>query len=180
MPLPRKVTGSNPETTVHTRFISFLLTLLSSLYSYDFSFLLRSILVYGTNYKLKFTKNNKAYERPLLADQPKILFKNTEKPISISIKFSCLRDLCSCRLSKKDRDVKLLNGHAMPPACPFKRRVKFCDSILLIQSSLAEIINNMHIGIQKDGIPLEKAFQCTKTYCDSQQYSREQFEVLLI
>ena len=147
-------------------------------FSYDFVFLLRALLVEGSTYMLKCDKgNNETYEQPLLSGEPKILFKNTERPISIDVRFTCTRKICSCRLSNKKQDSQRLKGLEALPSCPFKRRIKFCDSYLLISSPLSKIIDNLHEGIRNENIPLETAFKATKRFSDSRGYSEEQFKV---
>ena len=62
------------------------------------------------------------------------------------------------------------------PTCPFKRKIRFLDSVSHVQASLESIIDNHHTAIVKEGIPLSEAFPTTKAFCDSHNFTTSQFE----
>ena len=65
-------------------------------------------------------------------------------------------------------------------SCPFKRSIKFQDTIHLIGNSLKQCIDNMHIAIKNEKIPLDIAFRTTKEFADSQGFSQEQFKMITL
>ena len=88
--------------------------------------------------------------------------------------FQCPFESCECQLSNDERLKHEKHGSALEP-CPFRRRIRFADSILHIQSSLSALIDDLHISARTLETPVETAFSCSKSYCDSLGFSDEQF-----
>ena len=88
--------------------------------------------------------------------------------------FQCPFEFCECQLSNEERLKHEQHGKALQP-CAFRRRITFADSLLHIQSSLSALIDDLHISTRNLGIPLEEAFSCSKSYCDSLGFSDDQF-----
>ena len=135
-------------------------------------------MVYAANHQILCQKPDGTTSlKNMLADEPRVLFRNKDTPLSVSFRFTCSYNECSCRLTKKQRESQLELGVNKLQDCPFKRRIKFIDSILMIQQPLGTIIDNFHIAITKEKIPLNEAFVTTKLFCDERQFSTSQFEV---
>ena len=90
-------------------------------------------------------------------------------------RFSCPLESCECRLSDKERQEKeksTLNFKS----CPYRRSIRFQDSLLFFQASLSSMIDDLHIASKREGLPLEAAFPTSKHFCDSWNFTNEQFE----
>ena len=71
---------------------------------------------------------------------------------------------------------RLLKAKTRLITCPYRRNIVFTDSLMFIQSSLAKMIDDLHIASDKEAIPLSQSFSCSKRYCDTVGFTTEQFE----
>ena len=157
-------------------FISFFFT---SFQNYDFVYILKAILTYACQHTLSYTRQNGTrYKRPLLRGEPKVLFKTENCPLAITIQFSCPRDVCECNLTLKERKQWEKDGKTYT-TCPFRRKVKFSDTLSFFPNSLASIIDDLHISSKKENISLADAFSTSKTYCDSESFTDIQFQAFV-
>ena len=60
--------------------------------------------------------------------------------------------------------------------CPFRRSIRFQDSLMFFQSSLSGLIDDLHVSSKKENLPLKTTFATSKAYCDSLGFSQTQFE----
>ena len=113
----------------------------------------------------------------MIEGKPKILFKSENCPISIKFKFRCPYQYCTCNISQTQRQEARTKG-AKIFNCPFRYYLRFIDSANFIPSSLAGIIDDLHIARAKEDVPLTSMFQKTYDYAISQNLDYNQFEVL--
>ena len=108
-----------------SQLISQLITYMLLSPAYDFSFLLRALLLYVANHDITYRRQDGTqYTRPLLRSEPRVLFKNQNTPISITIRYTCPREYCECTLTVKERKANSERGIKIR-ACPFRRSIKF-------------------------------------------------------
>lgn len=144
--------------------------------AYDMVFCLRGALQYATQHKITYPRENgSSYTRPLLKDAPQVLFKNKHTPLTMTLRFSCIYENCECSLTDRERTEMAREGRSKP-TCPFRRKIRFLDSVSQIQSSLEGIIDNHHLAATKENIPLHLAFPTTKAFCDSKNFTDQQFQ----
>ena len=63
--------------------------------------------------------------------------------------------------------------------CPFKRRLTFNDSFLMLGQSLDSIVQNMHESVKKANVPIHKAFPASKAFADQKNLSMSQFKTII-
>ena len=95
-----------------------------------------------------------------------------------SYRFSCPRERCSCRIPKKQRQAMALNDTRVE-SCPFKRRLTFNDSFLMLGQSLDSIIQNMHESVNKSNVPIHQAFPASKAFADQKNLNMSQFKTII-
>ena len=77
-------------------------------------------------------------------------------------------------MEAKERQSRKERGQQIDD-CPFKRKILLRDTIAHVPAPLADIIDNMHIAVQKEKIPLDVAFSASKSFCDSRGFTEVQF-----
>ena len=77
-------------------------------------------------------------------------------------------------MEAKERQSRKERGQQIDD-CPFKRKIVLRDTIAHVPAPLADIIDNMHIAVQKEKIPLDVAFSASKSFCDSRGFTEVQF-----
>ena len=133
------------------------------------------IVEFGMKHMITYERGDgSTYTLPLLKDRPKILFKSENAPITLQFRFVCPNESCICRLDSVEKEKQGLNG-----CCPLQRSIKFIDSCLFIQTSLSNMVSDLHIARKEENISIESAFPATYDYCKTMNFSREQFLVLV-
>lgn len=100
--------------------------------NYDFVFLLKSIMVHACQHKITYNRRDgSTYERRLLKGNPFVLFKSENTPLSITIKFQCPFEVCECSMKEGKRQELKKKGEFSN--CPFRRKVRFSDSLHFLQ-----------------------------------------------
>ena len=146
---------------------------------YDFNFILHGILTHLCNYQIQYTRENgTTYTRNLLADEPRTLFKDKSTPLSISIKFQCPLENCSCTYTQEQKLTFMKNNIPIQP-CFYKKRILFKDSLMLIAQPLDKLITSAHEAANKEKIPIAKVFASSKLFCDKKGYSEELFKTFI-
>ena len=145
--------------------------------NYDSVFILRALIEYGASKVITYTDLRGDYTVPLLASEPKVLFKSLNEPISITFKFACPYRVCVCKMSRVKAREQRLQGKKVD-ACPFQRRIRFLDSCLITQSSLSAMIDDLHRVRASRSASIENTFPCTYRYAQTQGFSTQQFHAI--
>ena len=142
--------------------------------NYDSVFILRALIEYGASKLITYTDSRGDYTVPLLAGEPKVLFKSQNEPISITFKFACPFRFCVCATPRATVREQRLQGKKTK-TCPFQRRIRFLDSCLITQSSLSAMIDDLHRVRTSRNASVEDMFPCTYRYAQTQGFSARQF-----
>ena len=135
---------------------------------------MRMLIEFGINHMMNYQRaDGTIYQLPLIHGKPKILFKTENAPITLEFKFKCPRESCICRMSIFER-VK----HGLKGSCVFKRSIRFIDSCLFIQSSLSNMVSDLHVAGKEEKLPVESTFRATYEYSLEMGYSHQQFVIL--
>jgi hypothetical protein len=119
--------------------------------------------------------NGKTISAPFLHGKPKILFKNTETPLSIKFRFTCPNTVCKrCCLTNKQKQQLIESGEELD-LCPFQRSIVFIDSLSQLSFSLAKLVDDLW-SCANDG---QKTFRTTHTLMRNLGYSEEQFQLVI-
>ena len=147
--------------------------------SYDFLLILRSLMQYASKDVITYaSQDGGSYTRSLLQGPPRAIFKSENEIVSLSFRFKCPFELCSCQLSRVEREHLKLEGTRCVP-CPFRRKIRFIDTFLFTNASLDKLIQGLHEARVKEKIPLERAFYSTVRYARSLNLSERQTEILI-
>ena len=135
---------------------------------------------YGSNDVITYTKHDgTTYSRKLLKGEPRAIFKSENEIVSLSFRFRCPFELCSCQLSKVERDHIRIEAKRPCVPCPFSRKIRFVDTYLFTNFSLDKMIAGLHEARIKENIPLERAFFSTVNYARSLNLSPHQTDILV-
>ena len=146
---------------------------------YDFLLVLRALMEYGSKDVITYSRHDgTTYSRKLLKGEPRAVFKSESEIISLSFRFCCPFELCTCQLPREEREHLRLEGKPCVP-CPFQRKIRFVDTYLFINFSLDKMIAGLHEARVKENIPLDKAFLTTVRYARSLNLSDHQIDVLI-
>ena len=141
----------------------------------------RGILQHALNYKCKYTdpNNGKVFEKPLIQDKPKFIFKSVNEIYAFQLKFACVygKD-CICKVSKEKRKDMRLRGE-YTPTCPFERQLVFKDVLLFTNTSLSSMIEDLHIVREKEGLTLKQTFPNSYRWCKRQGFEEEAITTIL-
>ena len=146
---------------------------------YDFLLVLRALMEYGSKDVVTYHRHDgTTYSRKLLKGEPRAIFKSESEIVSLSFRFSCPFEFCTCQLPRVEREHLRLEGKPCVP-CPFQRKIRFIDTYLFINFSLDKMIAGLHEARVKENIPLDKAFLTTVRYARSLNLSDHQIDVLI-
>ena len=81
-------------------------------------------------------------------------------------------------MSDEQRSTYETQGRPLEP-CPYRRKLRFNDSLLHIQTSVASLVDDLHLAVKSEGLSIPEAFPTSKEYCDSIGFTREQFELFV-
>ena len=146
---------------------------------YDHLLVLRALLEYGAKDVITYTRHNgETYSRKLLKGVPRAIFKNENEIVSLSFRFTCPFEICTCQMSRVEREHLKLEGTPVRP-CPFARKVRFFDTFLFTNCSLDKMIAGLHEARNREGLALDQVFYSTVRYARSLNLSPRQTEILI-
>ena len=146
---------------------------------YDHLLVLRALLEYGAKDVITYSRHNgETYSRKLLKGVPRAIFKNENEIVSLSFRFTCPFELCTCQMSRVEREHLKLEGNPVRP-CPFARKVRFFDTFLFTNCSLDKMITGLHEARNREGLALDQVFYSTVQYARSLNLSPRQTEILI-
>ena len=125
----------------------------------------------GRNHFQSVPNRDGFIKRPYLRNNPKILLKDSQTPITMSFQFHCPEGTnclsCSARSARKRT------------TCLFSRRVIFVDSCLHLKSSLANCVSDLNNVAKQTNTPLSKMFPTTFAFATDVGYTPAQFQTLV-
>ena len=100
--------------------------------------------------------------------------RSQNEPMALTFSFECPQEFCNHNLTKAQRDANKLAG-VQTSHCPMKRKIRLYDTVSFLPFSLSKIIENAHDASSNEGLPLSEVFSSSKSFCDAEQYTEEQF-----
>ena len=144
---------------------------------YDFLIILRGLIQMSQLYFEQKLSNGKSVMRPFLYGKPKILFKNTETPLSIKFRFTCPNTTCKrCCLTTKQKQ-ELLQTNNKLPLCAYQRNIIFIDSLSQLSFSLGKLVDDLWCCSKAN--ERQKTFKTTHDLMTNLGYNQEQFELVI-
>ena len=144
--------------------------------AYDFSFVLKAVTSFtDSTFRQRSSSGNDIVTK-FFSSKPRILFKDVNTPLSISVKFSCHRKASCERCSLTNDAIDHLRvTHQKIPACPADRFIVFRDSLKMVTSSLDGMIHDVHSVAEKKGFSQAALFSATWRYMQSKGYEYSSF-----
>ena len=119
-------------------------------------------------------------QKPYVKQAPRVLFKSTNQPVTLSFRFVCpLGWQCpACSLDKSTK-ARLRCKGVKPPLCVYARRIVFIDSCSHIKTSLASLVSDLHKVGGSTGQPLKELFASTYAFAKDMGWDDDQFKALV-
>ena len=140
---------------------------------------MRGLIEHACSYKIKYTTpDGKEYVKPLLQGMPKMVFKQINNCIGLQWKFTCPYLYCEpCQRSATVNKDATLKGEKRK-SCAFQRSVKVIDSLMFINSSMANMVSDMHVTREKTKVSLQATFPRTHAYMMDEGHDESTFELV--
>ena len=149
------------------------------LYRYDNLLLLRGLMDYACREQITYEGHDgNAYVRPLLACEPRVIFRSENEPLMLEWKYKCPFEQCTCNISSSERRERTHRGEKISP-CPFARKIRILDSFLFLPHKLDDLIKGVHEDRGKKGIDLNGAFPVTMNFLRKKQLTTRQISLLI-
>ena len=147
---------------------------------YDIPLLINGIALLSKHTFPQIDKHGKIIQTPFFHREPKILFKDSETPLCVRLRFSCtkLNNCPKCSLSHKER-TEYYQYNNEPLRCPFSREVLLLDSYAHVNYSLANMVEDLNKTATKTNTPLRNMFETTYNYMIRKGYTEENFNFVI-
>ena len=140
---------------------------------------MRGLIEHAGSYNIQYTAaDGTRYTKPLLDGQPRMVFKEINNCIGLTFKFACPYFNCEpCHRSASANKESKLKGEKRS-SCAFQRSIKVVDAYLFTNSSMANMINDLHVMRKNTNMPLQKTFPRTYTYMMDEGHDQSTFELV--
>ena len=107
-----------------------------------------------------------------------MVFKQINQCIGLSFKFTCPYLECEpCNRSVSENKDAKLKGEKRS-SCAFRRKIRFVDSLLFTNASMANMVKDMHVVREKTNLSLQDTFPRTYTYMMDEGHDESTFELV--
>ena len=107
-----------------------------------------------------------------------MVFKEINNCIGLTWKFTCPFLNCNpCHRSAFENKDAKLKGEKRS-SCPFRRRIKVVDSLLFTNSSMANMVQDLHVMRRNTNLSLQDTFPRTYMYMMDEGHDESTFELV--
>ena len=107
-----------------------------------------------------------------------MVFKQINNCIGLSFKFTCpFLDCEPCNRSAIEKKDAKLKGEKRS-SCAFRRKIKIVDSLLFTNTSMANMVKDLHVMKEKTNLSLQQTFPRTHMYMTDEGYDESTFELV--